>query len=665
MGRSPASVTTVGPAPDLVLAIVNSIRSHTAVRLENLTYIWRSQSLYSMSGEIVSEHQIYNYEKPMRGFGKVMKVNFELPDGVARYNISLIVGLCLVASPCLAAEPESFDILQAQYATDQKPLIKRYCLTCHSTEQSEGELDLERFASIADVRKAPRVWLKVAEFLDNGEMPPKKAKQPSAEERKSLRGWVDRYLNAEAHASAGDPGPVALRRLSNAEYTYTIRDLTGVPLDPAREFPADGAAGEGFINAGNALGMSPALVTKYLDAGKDIARHLVLLPDGLRFSPGVTRRDFTDECIANIKGFYAQYANAEEKIPLEKYLAATLEERDALAAGSKTAAKVASERGLNAKYLAALWGILASTGPSPLLEPIRARWRGTKPADAPALAADIARWQQALSKYQNVGHIKPWVVPVNPLTARHEFRFKIPEPTAGSGEVTLFLAAGNAGDGSDHDFIVWQQPRLVTPGRPDLLLRDVRGFTRELVARRERVFASAANCLSAAAEAGAAKETLDVAALARRHKVDEPTLAAWIDFLGIGPTATIKLDLFTQRIEKSAGYDFVKGWGSGETPNLAANSSGTHVRIPGNMKPHGVVVHPSPTLQAAIGWRSPIEGAVRVSAKVTHAHPECGNGVAWSVELRRGATRQKLATGVAQGAKPVDVGPVEHIAVQT
>ena len=42
----------------------------------------------------------------------------------------------------------------------------------------------------------------------------------------------------EALAHAGDPGPVLLRRLNNAEFTYTVRDLTGVPLDPA---PADQA----------------------------------------------------------------------------------------------------------------------------------------------------------------------------------------------------------------------------------------------------------------------------------------------------------------------------------------------------------------------------------------------------------------------------------------
>src|SRR5437870_13694870 len=99
-----------------------------------------------------------------------------------------------------------------------------------------------------------------------------------------------------ALAHAGDPGPVVLRRLSNAEYTYTLRDLTGVDaLDPAREFPVDGAAGEGFTNTGNALVMSPALVTKYLDAAKDVASHAVLLPDGFRFSPHSTRQDWTNE----------------------------------------------------------------------------------------------------------------------------------------------------------------------------------------------------------------------------------------------------------------------------------------------------------------------------------------------------------------------------------
>ena len=49
---------------------------------------------------------------------------------------------------------------------------------------------------------------------------------------------------------------------------------------------------------------------------------------------------------------------------------------------------------------------------------------------------------------------------------------------------------------------------------------------------------------------------------------------------------------------------------------------------------------------------------------MTHAHPECGNGVTWSLELRRGATRQRLAGGTAQGSKAAKVGPIENVAVQ-
>jgi len=59
-----------------------------------------------------------------------------------------------------------------------------------------------------------------------------------------------------------------------------------------------------------------------------------------------------------------------------------------------------------------------------------------------------------------------------------------------------------------------------------------------------------------------------------------------------------------------------------------------------------------------------VAATVRVEATVQPAHPECGNGVTWSLELRRGSTRQRLAAGIAQGAKEVKVPPVESLAVQ-
>lgn len=566
--------------------------------------------------------------------------------------------MILALAAALGAGPPqdpAFNPLGDQFTRQIRPLIQRSCLKCHSTRKKEGDLDLERFASLAEVRKAPKTWQEVGRMIDSGQMPPEEAKPLSDEDRGRLSGWVRGYLEAEAVARAGDPGPVVLRRLSNAEYTYTLRDLTGVAsLDPAREFPADSASGEGFMNVGQSLVMSPALVTKYLDAAKEVAAHAMLLPDGIRFSPAVTRRDWTEELLGEIRATYHRYTDTgggtavdlqgirfDTKdggvLPLEKYLAAL---------------KGGPADGLSAKYLKTLRETLDGGAPSLLLDPIRARWRA---GDVAGTAREIARWQRALWKFNSVGHIgkaggpKAWMEAVSPLQTRQEVRLKIPASPDGK-PVTLYLLATDAGDGSEGDEVVWERPRLTAPGRPDLLLRDARGVCAELLARRERLFSGAARFLAAAAEADPAG-------------VDPADLAAWREALGIGGPARIE-GHFTTKIDRSSDYDFIKGWGSHETPNLVANSSGRHVRIPGNMKPHGVAVHPSPKLAVTVAWRSPAAAKARVEAKIQHAHPECGNGVTWTLDVRRGAVRTRLSNGVAQGGNEVKPKPVEDLDVK-
>ncbi len=400
----------------------------------------------------------------------------------------------------LPAAPDRFASLAEEYRKNTRPLVEQFCIGCHSTAARVGELDLQRFTSLAEVRHRTKAWLKVVEMLDKGEMPPKGSKQPTPEQRKQLRDWTGRYLHAEALANAGDPGPVVLRRLNNAEYTYTIRDLTSVDLSPAREFPADGAAGEGFTNTGNALVMSPALLTKYLDAGKEIARHAVLLPDGFRFSANTTRRDWTDEILGQIRQVYRKYTDSSDlgvgdvvgnvnvhrdtrlgragRLPVEKYLAATLAERAALTSGRKTIGGVARERGLNARYLGTLWSALSGTRPSLLLDPLRSRWRAAGPTGGAALAAEVTAWQKGLWIFGPVGLIgrqggpKRWMEPVTPVVTQQDIRFPLPSAQDGK-EVVISVVVTDAGDGSAHDVVILQSPKLVAKGRPDVVLRDV------------------------------------------------------------------------------------------------------------------------------------------------------------------------------------------------
>lgn len=604
------------------------------------------------------------------------------------------IAAVMTVLPCAAwsAEvPDAARLLQeagTRYERETLPILKQACNTCHATDDPQGDLDLERFATLAEIRKSPKVWQKVAEMIDNGEMPPKDAEPLSPEEKKTLRGWVDQYLTAESYANAGDPGPVVLRRLSNAEYTYTIRDLTGADLNPVREFPVDSAAGEGFTNTGNALVMSPSLLTKYFDAGKEIAGHAVLLPEGIRFSNSATRSDWTNETLAKIREIYRKYTDARGsdkvnlqgvifdtneggRLPVDQYLLATITDRGGLADGSRTFEQVAKEKGLNAQYLKLLWGALNGRQPSLLLEGLRERWKSATADDVAALTAEIGQWQKALFRFNSVGHIGKlngptrWMESVTPIVTQQELRFKLPDPNDGDA-VVVSLVTTDAGDGNEEDFAVWQQPRLVAPGRPDLLLRDVWEVTRELGSRRERILGETTKYLAAAAEAAAAQGQGDPAVLARKHGVEQDALRAWLGYLGISSSGNTEVQgHLTSELKKVGGYDFANGWGTNETPLVVTNSSDSHVRIPGNLKPHSVAVHPSPTLRIAAGWRSPVTATMSVEGVVQHAHPECGNGVAWTLELRRGGTRQRLATGVAHGATEVKVGPVENLAVQT
>jgi hypothetical protein len=570
------------------------------------------------------------------------------------FSAACVLPVRCLAPPCTAADSEPFARLGDAFTRDVQPLLEKYCLDCHAADIKEGELDLERFVQFDHVRSDPAAWQKVAEFLGNGEMPPADATQPSPEERARLQAWIGDYLDAEARAGAGDPGPIVLRRLNNAEYTYTIRDLTGVPLDPVREFPADGAAGEGFTNAGSALVMSPALAEKYLTAAKEISAHMVLLPRGIGFSERTTRSDWTNERLYEIRRIYARHtsgnkdlsafdrwsmpdplASTEEdgRIDLTPYIASLVQHRDRILGSPSTAASgIADNAGLNGKFLGLLIaGLTAADESSLLLQQLQNRWLAAGPDDVPAIVAEIDAWQNALWKFNTVGHlgyIQPWQEAVAPVVAQREFRTKL-APVAGTDEIVLYLVSGTAGV-KEGAAVTWRNPRLERSGASPIRLRDVRGATAVLERTRHAALEMTEAYLAAAWEARHSEPQPAVDELASRHDVEPAALAAWLAYLGVGTGGEAQFgELLTSPLPRVGGYDFASGWGIAGIPDLSlvANSSDQPVNIPGELRPRSVVVHPRPDRWVAAGWRSPIDAAVQVAPRVRHAHPGCGNGV--------------------------------------
>jgi len=211
-------------------------------------------------------------------------------------------------------------LMADEYLDRVVPFSQKYCVKCHNSEDARGELDLTRYRKTADVTAHFRRWTSIAEFVRDGAMPPEDEKlQPTIDERNAVVETIRRLLLDEALKNAGDPGVVLPRRLSNTEYDLSVRDLTGVDIRPTRDFPADPAGGEGFDNTGEALGMSPSLLRKYLGAAQDVANHLVLKPHGIEFAPfPVTsyneRKKLTEQAIID---FYEQ-----QEVSVRDYLEA-------------------------------------------------------------------------------------------------------------------------------------------------------------------------------------------------------------------------------------------------------------------------------------------------------------------------------------------------------
>ena len=241
-----------------------------------------------------------------------------------------------------------------------RPFLTSYCVGCHGGAAPAAQFDLGSYSTMAAVTRDYPRWNLVLEKLAAREMPPKPAPQPPDAARQEVIDWVQAVRMSEARRNAGDPGPVLVRRLSNAEYNNTIRDLTGVDMRPTREFPVDPANTAGFDNSGESLAMSPALLNKYLQAAREVGDHMVLTPDGFDFAPHpmLVETDRDRYAIQRIVGFYERqptdYADYFQAAWRFKY-------RSALGTPGATLAGIAAQSKVSAKYLPLIWDILEET----------------------------------------------------------------------------------------------------------------------------------------------------------------------------------------------------------------------------------------------------------------------------------------------------------------
>jgi mono/diheme cytochrome c family protein len=277
--------------------------------------------------------------------------------------------------------------LEARFAQTVRPFLATYCVTCHGKQQPTAQLDLGAFTTMAALMQDGHRWSQVLERVEAGEMPPKAARQPTPVERRAVVVWFRAVGDHEMRRNAGDPGVVLARRLSNAEYNYAVRDLTGVDIRPAREFPADPANTAGFDNSGETLAMSPTLLKKHLAAAREVASHMYLRERGFAFAPHpmLVETDRDKFAVHQIIDFYHR-----QNIHYADYFQTAWRYRHRVALGQSNATLPALARqfGVSAKYLETVWSTLEGPEDAGPLVKLQAMWRAlpTPRPDQPNIA---------------------------------------------------------------------------------------------------------------------------------------------------------------------------------------------------------------------------------------------------------------------------------------
>ena len=162
-------------------------------------------------------------------------------------------------------------------AAEFKPasFFAKHCIECHDAETKKGNLDLTSLKpDFADAENFAR-WVKVHDYIESGEMPPKKkARPPAADTAAVVKSLRESLLKAEQAKLAGT-GRTGLRRLTRAEYENTIRDLFDMPgIALQGNLPADGSA-HGFDKNSDALDISHVNLAKYVEAAEQTLDHAI------------------------------------------------------------------------------------------------------------------------------------------------------------------------------------------------------------------------------------------------------------------------------------------------------------------------------------------------------------------------------------------------------
>ena len=192
-------------------------------------------------------------------------------------RMGLLALLCCWVRP-LAADESDLSLRAEARFEEVVSILEARCFGCHGPEKKKGKVNFALYPDLKAALAADDLWKTMRKKVEEGEMPPEKAEQLTAEQKEKLLDWYRVTFEALTEPV---PGPSLPRRLTRREYQNSLEDLLGIELQ--QEIARDGfrymrpppsiveklllsdpPGASGFNNDASVLGLNEAALIKYL-----------------------------------------------------------------------------------------------------------------------------------------------------------------------------------------------------------------------------------------------------------------------------------------------------------------------------------------------------------------------------------------------------------------
>jgi len=205
---------------------------------------------------------------------------------VAVASLAVLQNRAVGQTPSAAAGPDQ-----------NRAMLNTYCVGCHNTRLKTGGLALDGLDLQAAANDA-ETWEKALRKLRGHLMPPPGSPQPPQKDVDSFVTWMENTL--DSHAKGPKAGHVPVQRLNRTEYAAMVKALVGVDVKATDVLPQDIQV-QGFDNIAVALSVSPAFLSQYITAARQVAKLTVGSPNPR---------------VSNVKYAIAANQNPDEPLPL-------------------------------------------------------------------------------------------------------------------------------------------------------------------------------------------------------------------------------------------------------------------------------------------------------------------------------------------------------------